>query len=60
MYLIRQMVGTSLKDIGKEFDNRDHSTVLNSLSRIESLVKNDPEKAEIIKDITTNINNRYE
>ena len=60
MYLIRQMVGTSLKDIGKEFDNRDHSTVLNSLSRIETLVKNDPEKAEIIKDITTNINNRYE
>ncbi len=60
MYLIRQMVGTSLKDIGKEFDNRDHSTVLNSLSRIEALVKNDPEKAEIIKDITTNINNRYE
>ena len=60
MYLIRQMVGSSLKDIGKEFDNRDHSTVLNSLSRIEALVKNDPEKAEIIKDITTNINNRYE
>ena len=60
MYLIRQMVGMSLKDIGKEFDNRDHSTVLNSLSRIENLVKTDPEKAEIIKDITTNINSRYE
>ena len=60
MYLIRQMVGTSLKDIGKEFDNRDHSTVLNSLPRLEALVKNDPEEAEIIKDITTNINNRYE
>ena len=60
MYLIRQMVGTSLKDIGKEFDNRDHSTVLNSLTRIERLIKNDPEKAEIVKDITTNINNRYE
>ena len=60
MYLIRQMVGTSLKDIGKEFDNRDHSTVLNSLTRIERLMKNDPEKAEIVKDITTNINNRYE
>ena len=60
MYLIRQMVGTSLKDIGREFDNRDHSTVLNSLTRIERLMKNDPEKAEIVKDITTNINNRYE
>ena len=28
--------------------------------RIEDLSKNDPEKAEIIKDITANINIRYE
>jgi len=27
---------------------------------VEDLVKTDPEKAEIIKDITTNINSRYE
>ena len=30
------------------------------LNRIEDLAKTDPEKAEIIKDITTNINSRYE
>lgn len=60
MYQIRRMTNLSLKEIGKEFDNRDHSTVLNALNRIEDLVKTDPEKAEIIKDITTNINSRYE
>ena len=60
IYLTRHMTKLSLKDIGKEFDNRDHSTVLNSLTRIERLMKNDPEKAEIIKDITANINIRYE
>ena len=60
MYQIRRMTNLSLKEIGKEFGNRDHSTALNAINRIEDLVKNDPEKAEIIKDITTNINSRYE
>ena len=60
MYQIRRMTNLSLKEIGKEFDNRDHTTVLHSIERIEDLVKTDPEKAEIIKDITANINIRYE
>ena len=56
MYLIRRMTNLSLKEIGKEFEGRDHTTVLHSIERIEDLSKNDPEKAEIIKDITANIN----
>ena len=60
MYQIRRMTNLSLKEIGKEFGNRDHTTVLSAINRIEDLVKIDPEKAEIIKDITTNINARYE
>ena len=59
MYQIRRMTNLSLKEIGKEF-NRDHSTVLNALNRVEGLVKTDPKQAEIVKDITTNINSRYE
>ena len=60
IYQIRRMTNLSLKEIGQEFGGRDHSTVLNALNRIESLVKTAPEKAEIVKDITTNINARYE
>ena len=60
MFLIREMTNMSLKEIGREFDNRDHTTVLHSIERIEDLIKVDPEKAEIIKDITSNINIRYE
>ena len=60
MYQIRRMTNLSLKEIGKEFDNRDHTTVLHSIERVEDLIKTDPEKAEIIKDITANINIRYE
>jgi len=59
MYLIRSMTNLSLKEIGQEF-KKDHTTVLYSLERVEEYKKNDKEKAEIIKDITANINIRYE
>ncbi len=60
MYLIRNMTSLSLKEIGREFENRDHSTVLHSIDRIEKLKKRNPEVEEILKDIKTNINARYE
>ncbi len=60
MYQIRSMTNLSLKEIGKEFDGRDHTTVLHSIDRIEKMMKDDPEIKEIIKDITANINIRYE
>lgn len=59
MYLIRNMTKLSLKDIGKEFQNRDHTTVLHSIDRVEKLSKSNPEIAEIIKDIRSNVNDRY-
>ena len=60
MYQIRRMTNLSLKEIGREFENRDHTTVLHAIERIEKMVKEQPETAEIIKDITANINSRYE
>ena len=60
MYQIRRMTNLSLKEIGREFENRDHTTVLHAIERIEKMVKEQPDTAEIIKDITANINARYE
>ena len=60
MYQIRRTTNLSLKEIGREFEGRDHTTVLHSIERIEKMVKESPETAEIIKDITANINIRYE
>ncbi|WP_300297474.1 chromosomal replication initiator protein DnaA [uncultured Intestinimonas sp.] len=60
IYLIREMTNLSLKEIGKEFENRDHTTVLHSIERIEKLKKTTPEISEVIKDIRANINARYE
>ncbi|MCI5705416.1 MAG: chromosomal replication initiator protein DnaA [Pseudoflavonifractor sp.] len=60
MYEIRRMTNLSLKEVGREFDGRDHTTVMHSIERIERLTKQSPEMAEVIKDINANINARYE
>jgi len=60
MYEIRRMTNLSLTEIGQQFEGRDHTTVMHSIDRIEKLIKQSPEKAEIIKDINGNINARYE
>ena len=60
MYLIQNMVHTSSKEIGRFFDNRDHTTVLYATERVTKMIKERPEMAEIINDITANINARYE
>ena len=56
MYLIRRMTNLSLKDIGKALGNRDHSTVMHSLEKVEAQMRSDPAFAETVKEITTNIN----
>ena len=60
IYVIRNMTNLSLTEIGKEFDGRDHTTIMHSISRVESLMKQNQEINEIIKDINANINARYE
>ena len=59
MYLIRSMTNLSLDDIGKVFDNRDHSTVLYSIQQVEKKMKKEPAFAETVKEIKTNINSKH-
>ena len=56
MYLMRRMICMNLVDIGKEFGDRDHTTVLHSLDKVEKQMRSDPTFAEMVKQITTNIN----
>lgn len=58
MYLIRKLLNMSLNDIGKEFEGRDHTTVLSSIKRVEKNLKESTEFSDIIKDISANINAR--
>ena len=55
MFLMRQLTNMSQQDIGKEYEGRNHSTVLSSIRKVEELVKVDPKTAGIVRDITSNI-----
>ena len=43
IYLTKILTSKSLPEIGREFSNRDHTTVIHSIKTIENLKKNDPE-----------------
>ncbi len=56
IYLIRKLTNLSTPDIGKEL-NRDHSTVLHSINKVETTLKGgNSEMKNHIRDITANIN----
>ena len=56
MYLIRRTTSLSLNDIGREFDDRDHATVMHSIEKVEKKMNESPAFAETVKAITANIN----
>lgn len=58
MYLIRRMTNLSLAETGMEFSGRDHTTVLHSIEQVEKKMKSDPNFAETVKAIITNINSK--
>lgn len=59
MYIIREMTQLSLAEIGQQFGGRHHSTVLNSINRVEKMMKEQPELTEIIRDITNAVNSAW-
>lgn len=56
MYLMRNLTNLSLKDIGTEYEDRNHATVLSSIRKVEELLRTDPNMSLTIRDITSNIN----
>jgi chromosomal replication initiator protein len=48
MYLMREMLGLQLVEIGATFGGRDHSTVIHSLERVSAMLKEEPSFAQRI------------
>ena len=49
------MTSKSLPEIGREFSNRDHTTIIHSVKTIEKLKENDPEMVENINKLKNQI-----
>ena len=57
IYLIRKLTNLSTPNIGKEFGDRDHTTILNSITKVEGELKSGNTALQNhIRDITANIN----
>ena len=55
IYVVREITGMSMEDIGKEFGGRDHSTIVYSLKSMENNLNNDRHLKETVEDIIKNV-----
>ncbi len=62
IYLTKILTSKSLPEIGREFSNRDHTTIIHSVKTIEKLKENNPEMVENINKLKNQIlyNNKDE
>ena len=51
MYLAKQYTTNSLPDIGRKFSNRDHTTVIHAVKKVEELIKNNNEIRQNVTEI---------
>ena len=51
MYLMRELLGMQLVEIGAAFGGRDHSTVIHSLERVGEMSQEDPAFASRLKKV---------
>ena len=56
MYLCQELLGASLSDIGRDFGNRDHTTVLHGCKKVQQDIIKDQNIAKIVLSITQQIN----
>ncbi|HLW57345.1 MAG TPA: chromosomal replication initiator protein DnaA [Bacteriovoracaceae bacterium] len=55
MYLVNKMLKPTLKDNGKYFSDRDHSTVIHAITTISNRIKTDPQLAQQILELEKNL-----
>jgi len=55
MYLSRELTDESLPKIGREFGDRDHTTVMHATSKIQRLIKEDRSAYNLVQELTARI-----
>jgi chromosomal replication initiator protein len=55
MYLCNKLTARSVSEIGRKFGGRDHTTVLNAIRRIESLIGEDDRVAKDVEGLRSTL-----
>ncbi len=58
MYVVREITQMPMVAIGREFGNRDHSTVVYAIQQVEKNIRRDPKTKATVEDIIKNIRDR--
>lgn len=56
MYLAKQMTARSLPEIGRRFGNRDHTTVLHAIRKIEGVLSDNPRLRDELEELKKLLN----
>ena len=56
MYLAKQLTSRSLPEIGRRFGNRDHTTVLHAIRKIDREIGDNPHLKEEIEELKRQLN----
>lgn len=51
IYLCKKLTPNSLQKIGKQFGNRDHTTIMNSIKKIDTTLKRDSDLQAVIEEL---------
>ena len=57
MYLSRKLTGNSFPEIGRQFGNRDHTTVMHAVRKIETLAAKDPKTLSMLETLEKTLRN---
>jgi chromosomal replication initiator protein len=56
MYLAKQLTSRSLPEIGRRFGNRDHTTVLHAIRKIDKEMNDNPRLKDEIEELKRQLN----
>jgi chromosomal replication initiator protein len=56
MYLAKQMTARSLPEIGRRFGNRDHTTVIHAIRKIEGILSDNPKLRDELEELKKLLN----
>lgn len=55
IFIVKEITNAPYEEIGKEFSNRNHSTIIHSLRQVDLILRKEPVQKELIDDIIQNI-----
>lgn len=58
IFIVKEITKAPYEVIGKEFSNRNHSTIIHSLRQVKEILEREPTQKEIVEDIIQNIRAR--